>query len=93
VIHHGRPKWLGRQHLDIYIEDFNIGIEYQGKQHSQSVEYFGGDTSFTKQLMLDEKKKVICEENGCELIEVFPEYNLKDILGKISNIVSNRKTI
>ena len=90
VIHHGRPEWLGRQHLDIYIEDFNIGIEYQGKQHSQSIEYFGGDTSFTKQLMLDEKKKSICKENSCELIEVFPDYNLQDTLDKISNIIKNK---
>lgn len=87
VLHHGRPEWLGRQHLDIFIEDFNIGIEYQGKQHSQSVEYFGGDTSFTKQLMLDEKKKSICKDNSCELIEVFPNYNLQDVLEQISEII------
>ena len=87
VIHHGRPEWLGRQHLDIYIEDYNIGIEYQGKQHSQSVEFFGGETSFTKQLILDDKKKNICKENSCELIEVFPDYILQEVLGQISEII------
>ena len=29
VIQHGKPKWLGKQHLDIYIPELNIGIEYQ----------------------------------------------------------------
>lgn len=93
VIHHGRPEWLGRQHLDIFIEDFNIGIEYQGKQHSQSVEYFGGDTSFTKQLMLDEKKKSICKDYSCELIEVFPDYNLQVVLEQISEIIEMKNNL
>ena len=33
VIHHGRPAWLGRQHLDVYLPKKNIAIEYQGNQH------------------------------------------------------------
>ena len=91
VIHHGKPKWLGKQHLDIYIQDYNIGIEYQGKQHSQSVEYFGGETSFKKQILLDEKKKVLCKNNNCELIEVFPNYDFELILKKVLNIIEIKK--
>jgi hypothetical protein len=46
VLHHGKPKWLGRQHLDIYLPDLNVGIEYQGKQHTSPVDFFGGEGSF-----------------------------------------------
>jgi hypothetical protein len=92
VIHHGKPKWLGRQHLDIYIEDLNIGLEYQGKQHSQSVDYFGGETSFYKQVLLDEKKRKLCEENSCKLIEVFPNYNLNDIINEINVFLMTMKS-
>jgi hypothetical protein len=88
VIHHGKPQWLGRQHLDIYIEELNIGLEYQGKQHSQSVEYFGGETSFYKQVLLDEKKRKLCEENSCKLIEVFPDYNLNNIIKEIETVIN-----
>jgi hypothetical protein len=87
VIHHGKPKWLGRQHLDIFIEDLNIGLEYQGKQHSQSIEYFGGETSFHKQVLLDQKKRKLCEENSCKLIEVYPGYNLNDVINEIERIL------
>lgn len=92
VIHHGKPKWLGRQHLDIYIEDLNIGLEYQGKQHSQSVDYFGGETSFHKQVLLDEKKRRLCEENSCKLIEVFPNYNLNDVINEINILLKTTKS-
>jgi hypothetical protein len=30
VIPHGQPKWLGRQHLDIWIPTHSVGIEYHG---------------------------------------------------------------
>ena len=39
VLQHGKPIWLGKQHLDIYIPDLNIGIEYQGKQHTSPVDF------------------------------------------------------
>jgi hypothetical protein len=92
VIHHGKPTWLGKQHLDIYIEDFNIGVEYQGKQHSTSIEYFGGETSFKKQILLDEKKKKLCLENSCNLIEVFPGYKLDDVFNEIESVLMKLKS-
>ena len=48
IIHHGKPKWLGRQHVDIWFPKRKIGIEYQGIQHDQPVEYFGGEEGYKK---------------------------------------------
>ena len=36
------PDWLKRQKIDIYIPSLRIAIEYQGKQHYEPVEFFGG---------------------------------------------------
>jgi hypothetical protein len=73
VLQHGKPKWLGKQHLDIYIPDLNIGIEYQGKQHEVPIDIFGGEISFQENKKRDLRKKKLCEENSCILYEVFPE--------------------
>jgi hypothetical protein len=73
VLHHGKPIWLGKQHLDIYIPDLNIGIEYQGKQHVVPIGIFGGEISFQENKKRDLRKKKLCEENSCTLYEVFPE--------------------
>jgi len=87
VISQGKPIWLGRQSLDIYFPDLNIGIEYQGIQHSKSVEYFGGDEGFQYRIKLDMKKKKLCKQNNCYLIEVFPDYDFEDVVNQINFII------
>lgn len=84
VIQHARPKWLGRQHFDIYMPKLNIAIEYQGKQHDQPVEFFGGMESYKKTVLNDEKKKVKANANGCALIYVYPNYNFEDVREQIN---------
>lgn len=39
VIHHYHPPELGGLELDIFIQDLNIGIEYQGIQHFKPVKH------------------------------------------------------
>lgn len=58
VVQHGKPKWLGKQHLDIWLPKRNIGIEYQGDQHYYPVEFFGGEASLIKNKERDNRKKV-----------------------------------
>lgn len=84
VVHHGKPLWLKRQHLDIYFPNKNIGIEYQGEQHQKPVDFFGGEESFKKQQRLDKKKQKLCNDNGCVLIYVFADYDFKDIISQIN---------
>jgi hypothetical protein len=83
VLQHGKPKWLGKQHLDIYIPDLNIGIEYQGKQHVVPIGIFGGEISFQENKKRDLRKKKLCEENSCILYEVFPEDDFNVFVDKI----------
>lgn len=83
VIHHGRPSWLGKQHVDIWIPKHNIGIEYQGRQHDQPIDFFGGEEAFKMNRKRDRKKKRLFKENKATLIEVRPGYDLKKVLRKI----------
>lgn len=50
IVHQGRPSWLGLQSLDIYFPEDNVAVEYQGLQHSEPVERFGGNKAFENQI-------------------------------------------
>jgi hypothetical protein len=83
VQQHGKPKWLGRQHVDIWFPDYGIGIEYQGLQHDQPIDFFGGEIGFESNKKRDERKKKLFIENGCILIEVRSNYEFKLLVEQI----------
>ena len=58
-----RCDWLGQQSFDIYIPSQKIAVEYQGKQHFESVSFFGGEESMEDNLSRDRRKKHLAEEN------------------------------
>lgn len=93
IIHHGKPKWLGRQHVDIWFPKLNIGVEYQGKQHDEPVEFFGGEKGFKSSKERDERKKKLFKENNANLIEVRKGYKIDDIVININQYINlkNRK--
>lgn len=69
-----RAQWLGRQHLDFFLPDLNIGIECQGEQHFHEVFYRSSkwtkekrENNFRKIKELDKLKKDKCEEHGVSL--------------------------
>lgn len=90
VISQGRPEWLGRQSLDIYFPEYNIGVEYQGEQHFRPIDFFGGIEKFNLQKNLDEKKKELCISNNCSLIEVKEDYVFEDLVFKIKQIINSK---
>lgn len=61
-------KWLGKQSLDVYIPSANVAIECQGLQHFKPINYFGGIKAFKYRKKLDERKNVLCKENGVRLL-------------------------
>lgn len=86
VIHHASPKWLSRQHLDVYFPKLNIGIEYQGAQHYEPIEFFGGQEAFEKTVERDKRKKQLCEQHKCHLIYVDKGYEITEIITEIEKI-------
>ena len=85
VIQHGKPKWLGRQHFDIWIPSLNVAIEYQGTQHDKPIKFFGGEKGFEENQKRDDRKKQLCKKNNIKLIEVREGYNLNEVLNQIEN--------
>ena len=63
-----RFDWLGKQSLDFYLPDYNIGIECQGLQHFEPVERFGGDNTFKQTLKRDKCKFKKCQKNGIKVL-------------------------
>ena len=66
--------------FDFYLPDYNLCIEYQGKQHYEPINYFGGLEKFTYQQYHDELKKEYCEEKGISLLCIPYDKNIEEEL-------------
>jgi hypothetical protein len=65
--HHKRFKWLGRQHLDFYIPELQMGFEFNGLQHYSPVDLFGGEGGLQRTCERDRTKQLLCAANGVSL--------------------------
>lgn len=70
--------------VDFFLPNHNIIIEYNGKQHYESVNYFGGKERFLQQQERDMALRQYCKEHKIKLIEIpYTEYdNIETILKK-----------
>lgn len=64
--------------FDFYLPDYNTLIEYQGRQHYEPVEYFGGEEQLQKQKDNDKAKAIFCENNNYNLVAI-PYYDFDEI--------------
>lgn len=73
---------------DFYLPDYNLLIEYNGAQHYESIEYFGGVERFKLQQTTDNIKKEYARERGIKLLEIhYKDFkNLNEILDKALSI-------
>lgn len=75
VIYQHQPFFLksdkgGQMSYDVFISKLNIAIEYQGKQHFEPIDFFGGEIAFKEGKKRDELKKKISENNGIKLVYI-----------------------
>lgn len=85
--------WIGKQHLDFYLPDYNIAIECQGKQHFKKNCFFENLDIIKKR---DYIKKIKCEKNNVDLIyysDVKYDKNIFTKIDDIINYVRNSKNI
>jgi len=68
IIHQASPSWLGLQRFDIFLPMRRLAIEYQGLQHYEPVEFFGGEEGYEKTKERDKKKAELCEFNNVKLL-------------------------
>lgn len=64
---HARPSWMSPQHLDIFLPEYGIAIEYQGERHYRPIDVFGGEARFSATVERDERKRRICKLAGIGL--------------------------
>ncbi|MCL2847553.1 MAG: hypothetical protein FWE13_02220 [Firmicutes bacterium] len=88
VTHQHRPYFLQGLSYDIFIFGENIAIEYQGKQHFESVGIFGGEKNFATQKERDELKLKLSKENDVKLVYInyWEDISLELIREKIERI-------
>lgn len=67
IMRHAMPSWLAPQHLDIFLPDAGVAIEYQGEQHYRPIAIFGGDAGFAATVRRDRNKARLCELAGVRL--------------------------
>lgn len=56
--------------FDFYLPDYNSCIEYDDKQHFESIEYFGGQEAFELRVKHDNTKNEYCKNNGIPLLRI-----------------------
>lgn len=71
--------------FDFYLPDKNLIIEYDGRQHYESVPVFGGDKGLERTQRNDETKNEYAISNDISMVRI--PYSEKDILGVVNSIV------
>ena len=92
VIYQHRPFFLrspkgGQMSYDIFISGINVAIEYQGKQHFEPVDFFGGEESFIELTQRDKEKAKLSEANGIRLVYInyWEEITPSLVIGRIES--------
>lgn len=86
--------WINNLRFDMYIPEYNIAIEYDGQQHFIPIKWFGGEEKLKLVQERDNRKNILCAENGCKLFRIPYNYTnqfLQDILKSIGDIIANSK--
>ncbi|MDC3128882.1 hypothetical protein OA846_05200, partial [Paracoccaceae bacterium] len=79
--------------FDIFVEELNLGIEYQGQQHYEPVERFDGknkkkaNESFNHRLLLDQEKRELAQKVQLN----FWEIKYSDWDGSLAYIIKKLK--
>lgn len=71
--------------FDFYISDKNLCIEFDGRQHYEPIDYFGGIDGFLYRKKLDNLKNEFCRVTGISLIRIsYEDINIVfDILNQV----------
>ena len=56
--------------FDFYIPLLTVAIEYDGQQHFEAIEYFGGSERFEVTKRHDAIKNQYCSDNGIKLLRI-----------------------
>lgn len=86
-------KWLGMQRFDIYFPKYNIAVEYDGLQHFEAIDHFGGEEKFLETIRRDKLKEEKCQQNHCILFRIpynYTDNDFEDVCSQIEIIISHK---
>jgi very-short-patch-repair endonuclease len=77
-------KELPNLRFDFYLEDYNLAIEYDGIQHFEVIEHFGGEKALASCKERDLLKNQYCKDNNIYLLRIpYWEYdNIEKLIQK-----------
>ena len=76
--------------FDFYLPEYNVCIEYDGKQHFEPNEFFGGRTAFEETVRRDKIKTDYCLANNISLLRI--RYD-EDIIEVLNSFLDNTKLL
>lgn len=87
---HDKSIWKPLNNLrpDFFLPDYNLVIEFDGIQHFEPIEIFGGQEGFIKRQQKDNEKNIYCENNNIDILRIpYWEFN------NITKIIKNKLKI
>ncbi len=75
----------------VYLGDKFVLVEYDGKQHYESIEYFGGEKAFKKIQHHDSIKNQFCLDNNIPLLRI--KYDNKNINNTLKDFLDSQEGI
>jgi very-short-patch-repair endonuclease len=74
--------YIKKLKFDFYLPNYNLCIEYDGRQHFEPIDFFGGEKNFEIIKKRDKIKNEYCLNNNIHLIRIpYNEYkNINSIL-------------
>ena len=76
--------------FDFYLPEYNCCIEFDGKQHYQIIEKFGGEIEFKDRIKKDAIKTQFCQKNNIKLYRIKYNENINDKLNFIYNDINKK---
>ena len=79
-------RHVGKLRFDFYLDEYNAAIEFQGQQHFEPIECFGGEDGFKSLQVRDEIKKQWCINKGVRLFLI--EHGVDDATREVRKILN-----
>jgi hypothetical protein len=72
-------KYINKLKFDFYLPEYNTCLEFDGRQHFEPIEYFGGEDSFNLVKKGDNVKNLYCLDNNIKMIRIsYEDINIID---------------
>ena len=71
--------------FDFYLPEHSVCIEYQGIQHYEPVDFFGGVSGFENRQYRDKIKEVYCIDNNIQLLKIRYDEDVSNFLNEYFN--------